>query len=123
MNKGKTLFIHTIIGIFVGLIIGVFKEAIGLVSGLMDERLLESSGDILNKIIFIGLILIIGLITYLILKKDPDTKGSGIPVMMGQMDGEFDVKSEKTIINKFITSVLTIGSGLTVGREGPSVQL
>lgn len=43
--------------------------------------------------------------------------------MTGMMEGTIEVSSEKTIVGKFIASVLTIGSGLTVGREGPSVQL
>ena len=110
-----------ILGIITGLLIGIFKKLIGLVSGFM-ERFLHS-GQSRDKIVFILLIIFIGLVTYIILKKDKDTKGSGIPVMTGMMEGTIDVKSEKTIIGKFVASVLTIGSGLTVGREGPSVQL
>lgn len=117
----KELPAFVILGIIVGLLIGAFKRLIGLVSGFMDGYL--RSGQSLDKIIFMALIIFIGLITYFILKRDKNTKGSGIPVMTGMLEGEFEVNSEKTIVSKFIASVLTIGSGLTVGREGPSVQL
>ncbi len=117
----KELPAFVILGIIVGLLIGAFKRIIGLVSGFMDGYL--KSGQSLDKIIFMALIIFIGLITYFILKRDKNTKGSGIPVMTGMLEGEFEVNSEKTIVSKFIASVLTIGSGLTVGREGPSVQL
>ena len=117
----KELPAFVILGIIVGLLIGAFKSLIGLVSGFMDGYL--RSGQSLDKIIFMALIIFIGLITYFILKRDKNTKGSGIPVMTGMLEGEFEVNSEKTIVSKFIASVLTIGSGLTVGREGPSVQL
>lgn len=117
----KELPAFVILGIIVGLLIGVFKKLIGLVSSFMEGFLL--SGLTRDKIIFVGFIILIGLLTFLILKKDKNTKGSGIPVMMGMFEGEFEVNSEKTIVSKFIASVLTIGSGLTVGREGPSVQL
>ena len=117
----KELPAFVILGIIVGLLIGAFKRIIGLVSGFMDGYL--KSGQSLDKIIFMALIIFIGLITYFILKRDKNSKGSGIPVMTGMLEGEFEVNSEKTIVSKFIASVLTIGSGLTVGREGPSVQL
>lgn len=119
----KKLYLFVILGIFVGLLIGIFKKIIGLVANFMEEILSKASGNLINSVLFILLLIIIGLITFYILKKDKNSKGSGIPVMMGMMEGKFDVNSKKTIINKFIASFLTIGSGLTVGREGPSVQL
>lgn len=117
----KQLPAFVILGIIVGLLIGTFKRLIGLVSGFMNGFLTAGTG--FDKIIFMALIIFIGLLTFFILKKDKNTKGSGIPVMMGMFEGKIEVDSEKTIIGKFIASVLTIGSGLTVGREGPSVQL
>ena len=119
----KKLYLFVILGIFVGLLIGIFKKTIGLVASFMEEILSKASGNLLNSSLFVLFLIVIGLITFYILKKDKDSKGSGIPVMMGMMDGKFEVNSKKTIINKFIASFLTIGSGLTVGREGPSVQL
>lgn len=117
----KSLPAFIILGIITGLLIGIFKKIIGIISSFMDGFL--TSGESQDKLIFMALIIAIGLITYFILKKDKNTKGSGIPVMAGMMEGTIDVSSEKTIIGKFIASVLTIGSGLTVGREGPSVHL
>ena len=117
----KELPAFIILGIVTGLLIGTFKKLIGLVSGFMMGFLSAGTGR--DKIIFIILFILIGLITFIILKRDKNTKGSGIPVMAGMMEGTIDVESEKTIVGKFIASVLTIGSGLTVGREGPSVQL
>lgn len=117
----KSLPAFIILGIITGLLIGIFKKIIGIISSFMDGFL--TSGESQDKLIFMALIIAIGLITYFILKKDKNTKGSGIPVMTGMMEGTIDVKSERTIIGKFIASVLTIASGLTVGREGPSVHL
>lgn len=117
----KSLPAFIILGIITGLLIGIFKKIIGIISSFMDGFL--TSGESQDKLIFMALIIAIGLITYFILKKDKNTKGSGIPVMTGMMEGTIDVSSERTIVGKFIASVLTIGSGLTVGREGPSVHL
>ena len=117
----KSLPAFIILGIIIGILIEIFKKIIGIISSFMDGFL--TSGESQDKLIFMALIIAIGLVTYFILKKDKNTKGSGIPVMTGMMEGTIDVSSEKTIIGKFIASVLTIGSGLTVGREGPSVHL
>lgn len=117
----KELPAFVILGIIVGLLIGAFKKLIALVSGFMEGFLLSGLGR--DKILFMGFITLIGLVTYFILKRDKNTKGSGIPAMTGMFEGKIEVESEKTIVGKFIASVLTIGSGLTVGREGPSVQL
>lgn len=117
----KALPAFVILGIITGLLIGTFKRLIGFVSHFMEGFLLTDIKT--NKVIFLALIIGIGLVTFFILKNDKNTKGSGIPVMTGMMEDTIDVSSEKTIVGKFIASVLTIGSGLTVGREGPSVQL
>lgn len=117
----KALPAFVILGIITGLLIGTFKKFIGFVSHFMEGFLLTDTKT--DKVIFLALILGIGLVTFFILKNDKNTKGSGIPVMTGMMEDTIDVSSEKTIVGKFIASVLTIGSGLTVGREGPSVQL
>ena len=117
----KSLPAFVILGIITGLLIGIFKKLIGFLASFMDGFLGSGTGK--DKLIFMALIILIGIITFFILKKDKNTKGSGIPVMTGMMEGTIEVSSEKTIVGKFIASVLTIGSGLTVGREGPSVQL
>lgn len=117
----KCLPAFIILGVVTGLLIGIFKKLIGFLAGFMDGFLATGKTD--DKLLFLGLLILIGLLTYFILSKDKNTKGSGIPVMTGMMEGTIAVSSEKTIIGKFIASVLTIGSGLTVGREGPSVQL
>lgn len=119
----KNLYIFIILGILTGILIGIFKKAIGLVSTFMEEILEKSRGDFKFAILFMLALLIIGFISLILLKSDKDSRGSGIPVMTGMFEGKIKLDSKKTILNKFVASVLTIGSGLTVGREGPSVQL
>lgn len=54
-------------GIITGLLIGIFKKIIGIISSFMDGFL--TSGESQDKLIFMALIIAIGLITYFILKK------------------------------------------------------
>ena len=49
--------------------------------------------------------------------------GSGIPQVQGEIKGFFDVNWRKLLISKMIGGTFCIIGGLSLGREGPSVQL
>lgn len=69
------------------------------------------------------LLSIIGYIVGKLVEKEPFISGSGIPHVKGVMDGYLTNRPMSVIINKFIGGTLAIISGLSLGREGPSVQL
>lgn len=66
---------------------------------------------------------ILALILGYVSQKHPDIQGSGIPQVEGQLTGQFDEKWWPVLWRKFVTGVIAIGSGLYLGREGPSIQL
>lgn len=53
----------------------------------------------------------------------PEAEGSGIPHIQGALIGEHDVRWYRILPTKFVSSILTIGSGMILGRGGPSIQL
>lgn len=68
-------------------------------------------------------LIVIGLICGILAKSEPMIKGSGIPQVEGTILGYFHPKWLSVLIKKFICGVLSIGAGLSLGREGPSIQL
>lgn len=72
---------------------------------------------------WIMLLIVIGYIVGLMVKNEPMISGSGIPQVEGVLLRELDMTWWKVILGKFFGGVLSIGSGLSLGREGPSVQL
>ncbi|MBD7913167.1 ClC family H(+)/Cl(-) exchange transporter [Clostridium cibarium] len=66
---------------------------------------------------------IIGWIVGKIVEKEPFSGGSGIPQVKGIVGGYLTNRPISIIFYKFIGGVLSIISGLSLGREGPSVQL
>jgi len=65
----------------------------------------------------------IAAIIYWIIRKEPMAKGSGIPQVEGVLLHQLEMNWWKVILGKFIGGSLALGAGLSLGREGPSIQL
>lgn len=64
-----------------------------------------------------------GYLVGLLTKKFPLIRGSGIPQVKGELTGRFDAPWLSTLIAKFAGGAASILAGLSLGREGPSIQL
>lgn len=53
----------------------------------------------------------------------PEASGSGVPHVEAVMRGEAEPVGPRVIPVKFVGGLLAIGSGLALGREGPTVQM
>ena len=60
---------------------------------------------------------------WLVRRFAPETSGSGIPDLKDVVAGEKELRWKRVLPVKFIAGVLGIGGGLTLGREGPTVQM
>jgi CIC family chloride channel protein len=67
---------------------------------------------------------IVSLLTgFLLAKYFPQVRGSGVPQTEAAFHVQQGVISARVPLGKFLTGVLCIGSGHSLGREGPSVQI
>lgn len=64
-----------------------------------------------------------GLVIAWAIRLEPLSSGSGIPQVKGMLLGLIDVSWFKVVLAKFIGGVVAIVGGLSLGREGPSIQL
>src|SRR5581483_10416191 len=60
---------------------------------------------------------------FLLAKAFPDVRGSGVPQTEAAYHLAGGVIRTRVPFGKFLTGVLTIGAGHSMGREGPSVQI
>jgi chloride channel protein, CIC family len=63
------------------------------------------------------------LAAWLVLRHAPHASGSGIPQVEAVLNGTLKPAPIRLVPVKFIGGVLAIGSGLALGREGPSVEM
>jgi CIC family chloride channel protein len=61
--------------------------------------------------------------SWLVRRVEPSAAGSGIPRVMAVLDEAVAPAPARVIPVKFVASPLAIGSGLALGREGPTVQM
>ena len=60
---------------------------------------------------------------WMLYKYFPDARGSGVPQTRVALVLQKGVIGMRTVFGKFISSSISLGSGVALGREGPSVQI
>ncbi|MDD6212336.1 MAG: chloride channel protein, partial [Clostridiales bacterium] len=108
--------------------------AAGLVS-ILYRFLLTNAETILRQILaFIKgnplliagwflILIILGIIVGITMRWEPMAAGSGIPQVSGEIRGYLDPSWWKVIVTKLFSGTLCIIGGMSLGREGPSIQL
>ena len=125
-NKNfKLLFYALLIGIIVGLVGAIFRIILSYVE-IFRVNLYENAGNSgfmswLWPILFA--ITGISIALYLVRKFAPEASGSGVQEIEGALDGLRPMRWKKVLPIKFIASLFSLGSGLLLGREGPTIQL
>ena len=112
-----------VVGVVAGLLASGFRMALHFCED-SRIRLIERlpSGE--------GLLVAVGLASagsalglWLVRRFAPETAGSGIPDLKSVVLGEKQLLWKRVIPVKFLAGVAGIGGGLTLGREGPTVQM
>ena len=132
MLQSKTLKINkpTLIGlsILVGLGVGVITVCYRLVLEYAEHfvfwivKMIKEQG-IVNVGIWFLILIVLSVLVAKCVKECKAISGSGIPQVKGLLQGCFNQKWLPTLCMKFIGGALTAAGGLSVGREGPSIQL
>ncbi|MFV0635678.1 ClC family H(+)/Cl(-) exchange transporter [Mitsuokella sp.] len=118
------LFIEgNIIGVATGLVIALFRYLLELSEEALPVLYRWLPEHIIWIPVWFAVLSVCAYILYRIVKKDGMTSGSGIPQIKGILLGEMDMSWARVLVLKFTGAVLGIGAGMSLGREGPSVQL
>lgn len=113
-----------LVGALTGFVGSLFQLGVSYVINLRLDFSDLFSDHYLKWIWTFGIAAVMGGIAYYLVKKvAPETSGSGIPEIEGAMIGLRPVRWHRVLITKFLGGFGALGSGMVLGREGPTVQM
>lgn len=112
-----------LIGIASGIIVSSYRYALSSSENIFFSIFNFIKEDYLLIILWFIILAFMGIITGILMKWEPISKGSGIPQVIGEVKGYYNSKWWKVLVSKFIGGTIALLAGLPLGREGPSVQL
>ena len=113
----------TLVGLSAGFIVSLFRLGIEFILETVIEGYHFMQEQPIWLIPWVIFSVTAALIVGKLVKSEPNIKGSGIPQVEGQVQGLISLNWWPVLWKKFIGGLLAIGSGLFLGREGPSIQL
>lgn len=122
-EKLKFLFSGLIIGLISGLMLTIYRKLVVFFSAKMLLVYNFGRENIFYAIFVIIFITLLGMFVGILTQKEPMIGGSGIPQVMGQLKDKISINWKRVLSYKFVGGLISLSSGLTVGREGPSVQM
>jgi CIC family chloride channel protein len=122
-----------ILVISLAVIVGVFVGILGSLFHMGIEIIASSKSNWINDIwpfdnyVWVAYMLsssiMIYLSIYMVRKFAPEAGGSGIQEIEGILEDKRQMRSFRVIIVKFFGGLLSLGGGMVMGREGPTVQM
>lgn len=124
----KDLWIYLlalVIGLGVGVMGSAFHYCVNVAFDLYSEipNLISNNGSLVIGIAALLGATMVGASVLLVRRFAPEAAGSGIQEIEGAMGGLRPVRWRYVFPVKFIGGVLSMGAGLVLGREGPTIHL
>ncbi|HOM01522.1 MAG TPA: ClC family H(+)/Cl(-) exchange transporter [Acetivibrio sp.] len=119
----KIIIEGIIVGAIAGIVVVLYRFLLEKALGFSKHMyMLQSKHYWMIPLWIVGLI-ISGWIVGILVNKEPMISGSGIPQVEGVLLQKLKMNWWKVILGKFAGGLLSICAGLSLGREGPSIQI
>jgi len=125
-HKNITLiFFAMVVGLIAGLVGSLFRMVLEQLEMLRLQLLSSADQYDITTWIMPVLFSVIGVVVafFMVRGLAPETSGSGVQEIEGALDEVRPLRWQRVIPVKFIASFFSLGSGLLLGREGPTIQL
>lgn len=112
-----------LVGAIVGLVITAYRVCLSTAETFLRMLIESVKGQPFAIACWFLALGIIAFVIARLMQFEPDTRGSGIPQVDAEVMGRLDMNYLRVLVVKFFEGVLCTLSGLSLGREGPSVLL
>lgn len=112
-----------LIGVLAGLTAVLYRYCLTYAESGLYAVLNFIRGNAGVTALWFAALILMGCIVAKIVKWEPMAAGSGIPQVSGEVRGYLDQSFWRVVLAKFTGGTLSIFGGLSLGREGPSIQL
>ena len=123
-QNSPILLYSSCLGAFVGILGGAYRlaiEGIGKVRVFLE--IIEVPDWIGWLIPALVSALLVGISVALVRNFAPETSGSGIQQIEGNLDGLLPLRWARVLPVKFFSGLMALGGGLVIGREGPTIHM
>lgn len=122
-SKWRLTYKSIFVGVIAGILVSLYRIGIefGTETALSAYSFLRGNPLYILPWFLLGAL--VSWITYKLIKLEPYAKGSGIPQVEGIVLLGMKIKWHTVLAVRFLAGLLTSFFGLSVGREGPSIQI
>jgi len=121
----KLIYLAVIVGLVVGIVSSIFRIILNYIEVFRTNLYANAGNSGIMSWVWPILFAVIGISVslFLVKKYAPEASGSGVQEIEGTLDGLRPIRWKRVLPIKFLASLLSLGSGLLLGREGPTIQL
>ncbi|MEO7098192.1 MAG: H(+)/Cl(-) exchange transporter ClcA [Luteolibacter sp.] len=112
-----------VVGIVSGVVASAFRLSLEHAEHFREATLAKLPSWLALIVAVVGGAAAGGLGLWLVRRFAPEAAGSGIPHLKSVLHGETQMRWKRILPLKFLAGILSIGGGLALGREGPTVQM
>ena len=112
-----------LVGGLTGVVIVLFRLGVQQIGDISQQILDYAHKNLFFALVWGFILFFMALTVTFLVKLEPMISGSGIPQAKADINGDLSLCWWRVILCKFAGCLLALGGGLSLGREGPSVQL